>query len=80
MSAKPVQISLDEVFLRRVDADPEVKRRGRSAVVREALELYLRARERRRIDRDIRSAYGGRSNAMVTEIEDLLGSQEWPDE
>jgi len=77
MAAKPVQISLDERFLRRIDADPEVKRRGRSAVVRDALELYLRARQRRRTDHEIRAAYGGRPGETLAEVADLLETQEW---
>jgi metal-responsive CopG/Arc/MetJ family transcriptional regulator len=80
MSAQPVQISLDRELLKRLDADPEVKARGRSAFIRDALRAYLRARERARVDDQIRAAYVGRANAMLREVESLLESQSWPDD
>jgi CopG family transcriptional regulator / antitoxin EndoAI len=78
--AQPVQISLDRGLLKRLDADPEVKAKGRSAFIRDALRVYLRARERARIDEKIRAAYGGRADAMLREVETLLRDQAWPDE
>jgi CopG family transcriptional regulator/antitoxin EndoAI len=80
MPAQPVQISLDRALLKRLDADPEVKAKGRSAFIRDALRVYLRARERARIDDQIRAAYRGRGNATLREVESLLESQSWPDE
>jgi len=38
---RPVQISMDAALLRRIDADPEVRQRGRSAFIRSAIEMYL---------------------------------------
>jgi metal-responsive CopG/Arc/MetJ family transcriptional regulator len=46
MSARPVQISLDSELLSQIDADPEVRERGRSAFIRSAVELYLKAKQR----------------------------------
>lgn len=80
MSAKPVQISMDEELLERVDADPETLEKGRSAFVRSAIEIYLTAKERQEIDRRIVSAYRGEADAMLDEISDLLGEQVWPEE
>ena len=80
MAARPVQISMDEELLRRIDRDPEAKEKGRSAFVRAAAELYLRAKERRRIDDSIRRAYSDKSDDLLGEIQDLLGTQSWPDE
>ena len=80
MPVHAVQVSLDNELLKRIDADPEAKKKGRSAFIRDALRLYLRARERRKIDHEIRSAYGGKSDAMLAEIEGLLERQTWPDE
>jgi metal-responsive CopG/Arc/MetJ family transcriptional regulator len=80
MPVQAVQISLDRGLLKRLDADPEVKAKGRSAFIRDALRVYLRARERARIDERIRAAYGGRGHAMLREVESLLGNQAWPDE
>lgn len=80
MPAQAVQISLDRALLKRVDADPEARKKGRSAFVRDALRAYLRARERVRVDDAIRTAYGEDGGAMLHEIEELLGNQAWPDE
>jgi metal-responsive CopG/Arc/MetJ family transcriptional regulator len=78
MAAKPVQISVDENLLRRIDKDPEVRRRGRSAFIRSAVELYLGAKRRRATDRQIEQAYRGRAGEMLDEIADLIDAQEWP--
>ena len=80
MPAKPVQISMDANLLRRIDKDPEVRERGRSAFVRSAVELYLKAKRRRATDQEIVQAYGGRVDEMLDEIVDLIGDQAWPKE
>ena len=54
------------------------RERGRSAFIRSALELYLTARERRDIDAGLTRAYRGQADALLAEIEDLLGEQSWP--
>ncbi len=79
MSAKPVQVSIDEGLLREVDRDPDVKRDGRSAFVRNALRLYLRVKARRRVDERIRRAYRNETDELVGEIDDLIEAQEWPE-
>jgi metal-responsive CopG/Arc/MetJ family transcriptional regulator len=78
MSSRAIQVSIDRELLRRMDADPEVKRLGRSAFLRNAVQLYLRARDRQAIDRSIREAYAGQADAMLDEIADLMGGQAWP--
>ena len=80
MSAKAVQISIDEELLRRVDAQPETRECGRSAFVRSAIESYLRARKRREIDQAISSAFGTQAEAMLDEVDGLLDAQAWPDD
>jgi predicted RNA-binding protein YlxR (DUF448 family) len=80
MAVKAVQISIDTDLLRRIDRDPEARKRGRSAFVRSAVELYLAAKKRRDVDRAIARAYEGQSDAMLDEIEDLMGRQAWPEE
>jgi metal-responsive CopG/Arc/MetJ family transcriptional regulator len=77
MPAKPVQISVDTKLLRRIDAQPETRKRGRSAFVRSAIEAYLRAKERREIDEAIGAAYGAAADALLAEVEDLLDAQAW---
>lgn len=80
MPARPVQISLDEELLRRIDRDPEAREKGRSAFIRAATELYLRAKERRSVDDAIRAAYQGKADELLAEVENMLGVQAWPDE
>ena len=46
---KAIQISMDDGLLARLDADEEVRRDGRSAVLRRAADLYLRQRQSRAI-------------------------------
>lgn len=79
MPAKPVQISLDSSLLKKIDRDPETRKLGRSAFVRSAIELYLRAKERRETDDAIRRAYGSQADAMLSEVESLLETQAWPE-
>lgn len=78
MAARPVQISMDTELLLRIDADPEARERGRSAFIRSAVEMYLRARHRRRIDAQITDAYAGSADDLLEEVADMLGGQEWP--
>lgn len=55
---KPIQVTLDEELLRRIDALPEVRRRGRSAFVRQIAESYLAHRRRLEIRDAYRRGYG----------------------
>ena len=71
---------MDAELLRRIDADGEVRRRGRSAFIRSAVEMYLRARQRREIDEQLRNAYAGQTDELLAEIGDLMDAQEWPQE
>jgi len=79
MPSQPVQVSIEKVLLKRIDMDPETKKRGRSAFIRSAVELYLRAKERREVDQAIRRAYSGKGHELLAEIEDLIEVQEWPE-
>lgn len=78
MSSQPVQISLDEKLLRQIDADPETKEKGRSAFIRAAVRLYLKAKERMSVDEAIASAFSGKADAMLREVENLISEQVWP--
>jgi metal-responsive CopG/Arc/MetJ family transcriptional regulator len=55
---KAIQVMFDEVLLKRLDADPEVRRAGRSAVLRRATAEYLRRSRARRIAEAYQHAYG----------------------
>jgi metal-responsive CopG/Arc/MetJ family transcriptional regulator len=70
---KAIQITVDDALLVRLDADPEVKKLGRSAVFRRAVDAYLRQRRRRDTADAYRRAYGG----DVRGAEELEG---WSDE
>lgn len=78
MESKAIQISMDKALLKRIDRDPEVKKRGRSAFIRSAVELYLKAKRRREIDAEIERAYDRSADDMLDEVADLVGVQEWP--
>lgn len=80
MPAKPVQVSIDVELLRRIDADPEAREKGRSAFIRSALSSYLRAKRRRAVDAAIAAAYAGAADAMQAEVSELLDAQAWPDD
>lgn len=80
MSAKPVQISIDIELLREIDADPETVRRGRSAFVRAAVQLYLETKRRRQIEEQIARAYQGEAETMLHEVSELVEGQTWPEQ
>jgi predicted RNA-binding protein YlxR (DUF448 family) len=71
---------MDMDLLDRIDRDPEVQERGRSAFIRSAVELYLTAKRRRAIDDQIARAYEGQADSLQDEIVDLMGDQAWPKE
>ena len=79
MAAKPVQISIDRELLARIDRDPQTKKQGRSAFIRDAVELYLAAKRRRSVDRQIAFAYGDKSRELLADVETWLGEQAWPE-
>lgn len=56
---KAIQITIDEELLRRLDATPEARRDGRSAVLRRAAEEYLLRRQRASVRERYQAAYGG---------------------
>jgi metal-responsive CopG/Arc/MetJ family transcriptional regulator len=76
--SKPIQISIELDLLRRIDADPETREKGRSAFVRSAVADYLAAKRRRAIDLAIGAAYGEAADAMAAEVSGLLDAQAWP--
>ncbi|MDY7096450.1 MAG: ribbon-helix-helix protein, CopG family [Acidobacteriota bacterium] len=78
MTARSVQVSMDLELLRRIDSDPEVRRHGRSAFIRSAVELYLEAKRRRDLEASLEGAYLGEADTMLREIESLVDQQSWP--
>lgn len=76
---KSIQITMDEALLARLDRDDEVKREGRSAVLRRAADLYLRQRNARDVASAYRRAYGDKGN-LGPEFEGWEGQGAWPAE
>lgn len=54
---KRIKVTFDEQLLRRLDATDEVKRHGRSEVVRRAVAAYLTRQRRLKIRERYREAY-----------------------
>jgi hypothetical protein len=57
---KPIQLMIDEPLLARLDAHEDVRRFGRSAVLRRAAAEYLRRHRARATAEAYRRAYGKR--------------------
>ena len=75
---KAIQITIDDRLLARLDADPEVKRLGRSAVFRRAVEAYLSGLRRRSVADAYCQAYGGQAGAG-DELEGWDEEGVWPE-
>lgn len=75
---KAIQISIDEQLLSRLDASEEVKRHGRSAVLRRAADEYLKQRNEERIADQYRRAYA-QNPGLGPEFEGWEDQGEWPD-
>jgi predicted RNA-binding protein YlxR (DUF448 family) len=80
MTERSVQISMDPDLLGQIDADPEVREKGRSAFFHSAAQLYLKAKERRGIERRLAHAYSGEAGSLLEEVEELMGQQSWPND
>jgi Arc/MetJ-type ribon-helix-helix transcriptional regulator len=74
---KTISLRLDEMLLYAVDVAGEVEHKGRSEVVREAVELWLR---RRTLTEKVRRHREGYIRRPVTrdEFAPVLGAQTWP--
>jgi metal-responsive CopG/Arc/MetJ family transcriptional regulator len=75
---KPIQILIDEELLKRLDADEEVRKAGRSAVLRRAAADYLRRSRARRIAEGYRRAYGSEPG-LGGEFAGWEGEGSWPE-
>ena len=75
--AKTISIRIDETLLKAVDVAIKSEQRGRSDVIREALELWLK---RRALEEKVRRHLEGYKRHPVTpdEFEPILRAQRWP--
>ena len=78
MPTRPIQISMDEELLARIDSDEDAIREGRSAFLRAAASFYLAAKKRRETDRRIVDAYSEQADELIDEIAEFMDLQEWP--
>ena len=76
---KPIQVVFEERLLRELDEDEEVRRDGRSAVLRRAAAMYLRQKRDGRIAEAYRRAYGAEAG-LGDEWDDWEDQGEWPPE
>ncbi|MBL8923389.1 MAG: ribbon-helix-helix protein, CopG family [Myxococcaceae bacterium] len=74
---KTIQITIDDQLLRSADKDPEVKRDGRSAVIRRALAAYLARKRRTQLAEAYRRAY---SSKPPDELSGWSEEGAWPEE
>ena len=75
---KAIQVTFDETLLERLDACEEVKREGRSAVMRRAVAQYLRRRRAAGIKEAYQRAYGGKG--ATEDLAGWVGEGTWPDD
>ncbi len=75
---KAIQVMIDEPLLRRLDADEEVRHRGRSAVIRRATAEYLRRRQARRVAKAYERAYGA-GDGLGDEFKGWEDQAQWPE-
>jgi metal-responsive CopG/Arc/MetJ family transcriptional regulator len=76
---KPVQVMLDESLLERLAQSEEVRERGRSQVIRQAVSEYLARRQDEEIARRYREAYGDRRD-LAQDLDGWDEEGEWPPE
>lgn len=75
---KPIQVLIDEPLLKRLDSDAEVKRVGRSKVLRRAAAEYLKRSAGRRIAEAYRTGYA--KGALGGEWAGWESEGSWPEE
>ena len=78
MCMKAIQVTLDDELLARLDADEEVRRDGRSAVLRRAADEYLRRRRQRAIADQYNKAYGTGAG-IAEEFDSWTDQGVWPE-
>ena len=76
---KPVQVLFDESLLAELDTDDEVKKHGRSRVLRDLVSGYLRSRRQEILDSQYAAGYGSESQ-VCEEFDGWDEEGEWPDE
>jgi metal-responsive CopG/Arc/MetJ family transcriptional regulator len=79
MYMKPVQVLFDEDLLAELDTDSDVRKHGRSKVLRGLVASYLEDQHRAMVDAQYAAGYGAEAQVH----EELAGwdeEGEWPDD
>ena len=71
---------MDEKLLRELDADEEVQKMGRSAVLRRIVAEYIDYRRRKSIAKQYRQAYGEAGEGLGADFEGWENEGIWPSE
>jgi Ribbon-helix-helix protein, copG family len=79
INMKAIQVMFDERLLEKLEALDEVQKDGRSAVLRRAVEAYLRQRGRASIATQYKKAYRG-GKGLGKEFAGWDEQGAWPDE
>jgi metal-responsive CopG/Arc/MetJ family transcriptional regulator len=79
INMKPIQFTISEDLLARVDQDPEARRIGRSAFLRQAIQAYLGLRKKQEIREAYEKGYGEHPPENG-ELADWSEEQMWPEE
>lgn len=77
---KAVQVMFDEELLAELDETPDVRKKGRSAVLRELISDFLRRRRSRDIDAQYERAYAGVEDPLGKDFEGWEKEGVWPPE
>ena len=80
MFMKPIQIMMDEKLLVEFDADEEVRKAGRSAVLRRIMAQYMEHRRRQAITDQYRRAYRELGGNLNEDLEGWEDEGTWPSE
>jgi len=78
INMKAVQVLFDERLLKELDRDAEVRRDGRSAVLRRAASAYLRRKQRTAIRAAYERAYG-KTARREDDFEGWTDEASWPE-
>jgi metal-responsive CopG/Arc/MetJ family transcriptional regulator len=80
MYMKAIQVMFDERLLRELGRDAEVKRDGRSAVLRRAAADYLRRKRREGIRQAYERAYGPTAGKTADDFAGWSKEASWPED
>lgn len=77
---KAVQVMFDEELLAQLDETADVRKKGRSAVLRELISDFLRRCREREIDAQYERAYAGIEDPLGKDFEGWDEEGVWPPE